>query len=150
MNSLTLALYLAAGIHFAILTASALTPRALDWKTTLAPLPPLLRRMFWVYGVFIVVMIISFGILTLLHAPAMAAGAPIARSLAVVIAVFWGLRLAVQFFVFDARPWLTRPLYRIGYHALTVAFVFLVAVYGSAAFGLGDRLPEIPLAFAEN
>ena len=148
MNSLTFALYVAAGIHFAILTASALTPKALDWKSTLAPLPPLLRRMFWVYGIFIVVMIISFGVLTVLHAPAMADGAPVARSLAVVIAVFWALRLGVQFFVFDARPWLTRPLYRIGYHSLTVAFVVLVTVYTAAALGLGHRLPDLPFDLA--
>lgn len=148
MNSLTFALYVAAGIHFAILTASILTPKALDWKTALSPLPPLLRRMFWVYGIFIVVMIISFGVLTALHAPAMAAGAPVARSLAVVIAVFWALRLGVQCFVFDARPWLTRPLYRIGYHALTIAFVVLVTVYTIAAAGWGDRLPDLPSILA--
>ncbi|MCB1063844.1 MAG: hypothetical protein KDN20_13090 [Verrucomicrobiae bacterium] len=145
MNPLTLALYLGAAIHFGILSASALTPRALNWRETLAPLPPLLRRMFWVYGVFIVLIIICFAILTLLHAPAMAAGEPVARSVAAVIAIFWTARLLVQAFVFDARPWLTRRLYRIGYHLLTVAFIVLVAIYGCAALGLGERLPLLPL-----
>ena len=71
---LELALYAGGAMHFGILIASALTPFALDWKTLLSPLPKLLRQMFWVYGGFIVLVIISFGTLTLLHAPAMAAG----------------------------------------------------------------------------
>lgn len=142
-----LALYLGAAIHFGILGASALAPRALRWRETLAPLPPLLRRMFWVYGAFIVLIIIGFGTLTLLHAPAMAAGDPVARGVAALIAVFWLARLAVQFFVFDARPWLTRPLYRFGYHGLTVAFITLVLIYGTAAIQgrnaeLETRRPE--------
>ena len=127
------ALLLAGALHFAILSASALVPKVLDWKTALAPLPPFLRTLFWVYGVFIVLMIISLGALTLMHADAMARGEPVARSVAAVIAVFWGARLAVQLFVFDARPLLTTAWLRCGYHALTLAFVFLTTTYTYAA-----------------
>ena len=86
------------------------------------------------YGVFIVLTIVAFGTLTLLHADAMARGEPVARSVAAVIALFWGARLVVQLFVFDARPLLTKPWMRLGYHALTVAFVLLTAVYAWTAF----------------
>jgi hypothetical protein len=134
MKTLTLLLYTGAAIHFSILIASALTPRALDWKTILSPLPELMRRMFWVYGAFIVLVIIGFGTLTALFAPAIAEGDPLGRAFAAFIAVFWASRLAVQCFVFDARPWLTRPLYRIGYQMLTVAFITLVAIFTAAAF----------------
>ena len=41
-------------VHFSILVASAMVPRVLDWRTHLAPLHPFLRRLLWVYGVFIV------------------------------------------------------------------------------------------------
>lgn len=126
---LELALYAGGAMHFAILIASALTPFALDWKRLLAPLPNLLRQMFWVYGWFIVLVIVSFGALTLLHAPEMAAGNEIGRSLCAVIALFWGVRLAVQCFVFDARPFLTRWIWKAGYHLLTVVFVALVVIF---------------------
>lgn len=145
MNLLTLALYVGAAIHFAILTASALTPKALDWNTILAPLPELIRRMFWVYGAFIVLVIIGLGTLTACFAPDMAAGDPLGRALAAFVAIFWAARLGVQWFVFDARPFLTRPLYRIGYQMLTVAFITLVLIFTAAAAGLGDRLPTLPL-----
>jgi hypothetical protein len=120
-------------LHFVILIASALTPRVLDWRTNLAPLHPFLRRLFWVYGFFIVLVIVSFGTITLLHAEVLASGTPLARSLCAVIAVFWLARLAVQFFVFDARPFLTNALLRLGYHSLTLAFIALVLIYGWAA-----------------
>ncbi|HRH94843.1 MAG TPA: hypothetical protein PLB55_02860 [Prosthecobacter sp.] len=119
--------------HFGILIASALTPKALDWETQLAPLHPFLRTLFWVYGVFIVLTIAGMGTLTLLHVRAMAAGEPVARSLAAFIAVFWTARLLVQFFVFDATEFLTTRWRRIGYHTLTLAFIAQAAVYIFAA-----------------
>lgn len=133
MDTLTIALYLAGLIHFTILIASAMTPGALDWKHHLEALPPLLRQMFWVYGVFIVLMILSFGTITLIFAPELARGAPLARAVCATIAIFWGVRLIVQLFVFDAGPWLTRRIYRVGYHALTPVFVFLTVIYIWAA-----------------
>jgi len=126
-------LQLAAAVQLLILTASALTPRVLDWRNNLAALHPFLRKLFWVYGVFIVIVIIAFATLTFRHADAMAAREPVARSLCAFVAVFWGARLFVQFAIFDPRPFLTNWIYRVGYHALTFTFAFLVLVYGKAA-----------------
>lgn len=133
MKTLELLLRIAGALHFTILIASAMTPRALDWKTNLATLHPFLRRLFWVYGVFIVMVIIGFGTLTLLNAGAMAVGEPMARSLCAFIAIFWLARLAVQWFVFDATPFLTNLFYTVGYHGLTLLFICLVVIYGWAA-----------------
>jgi len=133
MNKLKLLLQLAGLLQFAILIASAATPRALEWRKHLAGLPILLRQLFWVYGAFIVFVIVAFGTLPLLNAGAMAAGEPVARSLCAFVACFWLARLAVQWFVFDARPWLTNALLTAGYHALTVAFICLTLIYGWAA-----------------
>jgi hypothetical protein len=126
-------LQIAAALQLSILIASALVPRVLDWRKNLAALHPFLRRLFWVYGVFIVMIIIAFAVLTFLHADAIAKGEPVARSLCVLIAVFWTARLVVQFWIFDPRPFLTNWFYRIGYHGLTIIFTTLVLIYGRAA-----------------
>ncbi len=133
MNPLVPILYLCGAVQFGILVASAMAPRVLRWNHHLASLPPLLRRMFWVYGCFIVFLILAFGILTFAFALEFAEGGPLARAVALIIALFWGLRLAVQCFVFDARPWLSPGLLRLGYHALTLAFLLLTSVYGYVA-----------------
>jgi hypothetical protein len=49
------------------------------------------------------------------------------------IAVFWSARLAVQWFVFDATPFLTNALLKVGYHMLTLGFIALALIYGWAA-----------------
>jgi hypothetical protein len=131
------ALYCGGICHFGILIASAMTPGALDWSGHLKSLPKLLRQMFWVYGAFIVLMIVSFGLITLFNVPLLAEGGTLARWVCGMIAVFWLVRLGVQFFVFDATPFLTKAIYRIGYHGLTVVFTFLVLIYGWIALGLG-------------
>ena len=123
-------------LHFIILIASGLTPRVLDWRANLAALHPFLRRLFWVYGCFIVLVIISFGALTLANVDELVSGAPLARSVCAIIAIFWLARLAVQFFVFDARPFLTTTFLRLGYHGLTLLFAALVFIYGCAALNL--------------
>lgn len=133
-------LQLAAALQLSILIASSLTPRALDWRSNLRSLHPFLRRLFWVYGVFIVMVIIAFAALTFRHADAMAAGEPVARSLCVFIALFWAARLFVQFFIFDARPFLTSWIYKIGYHALSVIFSLLVLVYGWVSLYPGKEM----------
>ena len=128
-----LLLQLAAALQLLILIASASTPRVLDWRNNLAVLHPFLRKLFWVYGVFVVMVIIAFAALTFRHADAMAAREPVARSLCLFIAIFWGARLLVQFAIFDARPFLTNWFYKTGFHALTIIFAFLTFVYGKAA-----------------
>ena len=123
----------AAALQWSILIASALTPRVLNWRTNLADLHSFLRKLFWVYGAFIVMVIIAFSTLTLLHADAMATREPVARSLCVFIAIFWGARLFVQFTIFDPRPFLTNWFYKTGYHGLTAVFTYFVFIYGWTA-----------------
>lgn len=133
MNTQLILLKIAGAGHFGIVIASALVPFALDWKRQLASLHPFMRTLFWVYGVFIVLATITFGSLTLLHAQAMADGEPVARSLAAVIAFYWGARLLVQWFVFDARELKTTIWHHLGDAVLTAAFLFITAVYAWAA-----------------
>jgi hypothetical protein len=136
MKTLELLVRCAGALHFVVLIASALTPRALDWRQNLAVLHPFLRKLFWVYGAFIVLTIVSFGTLSLVFAARLASGDELGRALAAVIALFWLARLGVQLFVFDARPFLTTWFYKAGYHALTFVFVVLALVFGGAALGV--------------
>ena len=66
----------------------------------------------------------------------MAAGEPVARSLAAFIAVFWGARLFVQLFVFDVRAYLTNVWLKSGDCLLTAAFIFLTVIYAMAALNV--------------
>jgi hypothetical protein len=120
-------------LHFGILLASALTPRVLDWRHELARLDPLTRQLVWVHGAFIVLVIIGFGLLSVTLPDQLAAGTWLARAVCGFIGLFWLLRLAVQFFVFDAKAHLKNQLLKLGYHGLTCVFAYQAVVYAIAA-----------------
>ena len=63
-----------------VLVASALVPIRLKWKTDLAVLTRLHRQLFWVYGGYVVLAIVSFGLICLFNAAELASGSGLARS----------------------------------------------------------------------
>ena len=119
--------------HFGILTASALVPRVLSWRDELRKLQPLCRHLVWTHGVFIVLVIVAFGLISVAAAPDLAGGSRLARLVCVFIAAFWLARLAIQLFLFDATPFLTSAWLKLGYHGLTAVFTYLGVVYAWAA-----------------
>jgi hypothetical protein len=120
-------------LHFGTLLASAAVPQVLDWKSELQKLNPLSRQLVWVHGLFIVLTIIGFGLLTLTCSAELASGTPLARAVSAFISLFWLARLFIQFFVFDAKPYLKTPFLRLGYHSLTLVFLYQTLVLGWAA-----------------
>lgn len=128
-------LLVAAGVgQLLVLIASALVPLRLNWRVELQVLPRLHRQMYWVYGGYVVLSIVAFGLITLFHAHELASGRPLARAFCLYAAVFWGIRLALQG-VFDVKAHLTTWWLKLGEVALTVLFACFTLVYGWAAFG---------------
>ena len=66
-------------------------------------------------------MIIGFGLLSVALAGDLASGTPLARGMCLFISLFWAARLIVQFFVFDAKPYLRTAVLKAGYHGLLPA-----------------------------
>jgi len=122
-------------LHFGTLLASAAVPRVLDWQGELNRLGRLSRQLIWVHGLFIVLVIIGFGTLTAFFPVELASRTPLARAVCGFIALFWSVRLVIQFFVFDARPFLKTRFLKLGYHGLTVVFIYHAAVMSWAAAG---------------
>jgi len=133
-STLTLLLQIAGVLHLGLICAGALMPRAVHLREHLRPLPEFIRRLFWIYYLFIGLCLLSFGALTVAFAPVLASGAPLARGLCVFLTAFWMLRLVAATFVFDMRPYLVNKFLRLGYHATNVAFVYLPMIYALAAW----------------
>lgn len=115
-----------------VLVASALVPVRLKWSVILEPLPPLVRQLFWVYGGYVVLSIISLATISLVCADELASGSLLARAFCVYAMMFWGIRLSLQPFL-EAKPFLTNWWLRGGYHLLTVLFTTFTLVFGWAA-----------------
>lgn len=127
------ALILAAGIgQLAVLIASALVPIRLSWRTELQSLPKLYRQMYWVYGGYVVLSIIAFGLISMLHGAELSSGSGLTRSFCLYVAVFWGIRIGLQA-MFDVKEHLNTWWLKLGYHTLTVLFITFTIIYGCAA-----------------
>ena len=115
-----------------ILIASSLVPFKLNFKRDLGSLPTLHRQLYWTYGGYVVMGIITLGTISLVCADELASGSRLARAVCVYGLLFWGIRLSLQA-VLDVKPHLTAWWLTAGYHTLTVLFLFFTAVYGYAA-----------------
>lgn len=120
-------------LQLAVLIASGLVPHVLDWHSELRKLPLLLRQLIWVHGAFIVLTIAGLGTISLVNAHELASGTPLAKSVCAFIAVFWGTRLALQWFCFTPGEYLQSVPLRLGYHLLTVMFFCLMAIFAWGA-----------------
>jgi hypothetical protein len=120
-----------------LLVAGSLVPYVLHWRDELAKISTASRHVVWVHGNFIALTVLGFSALSIIHADTLAAGSPLARSLCGFIALFWLTRLGIQLFVFDLDTLTNQPLLRIGYHCLTLVFVYLSVVYTLAALNRG-------------
>jgi hypothetical protein len=119
--------------HLSLLIAGALAMRVLAWRTELRRVCDLSRHMIWTHAAFVVMTIVAFGVISLFNADVLSSGQRLARWFCGFVAIFWGSRLVVQFFVFDARPHLTSRFLAVGYHTLTFVFAYLTAVYAYTA-----------------
>ena len=133
MRDLLPHLIFAAGIgQLCVLAASALVPVRLKWREVFQSLPKLHRQMYWVYGSYVVLAIVAQGLVSAACSGELAEGTALARGVCGYMAVFWGVRLALQG-VLDVKEHLTHWWLAAGYHLLTALFVYFTAVFALAA-----------------
>lgn len=123
------ALILAGIIQFGILFAGLTMTKVLNWKTELKKLDALSEHVILTHGAYVWFTILAFAIVSTFFAAELAADTLLALLINIFIAGFWGVRFLIQMFIFDARPYLTSPILTIGYHGLTVSFLYLTVVY---------------------
>ncbi|MCI0334058.1 MAG: hypothetical protein L0228_12640 [Planctomycetes bacterium] len=128
---LPLLITIAGFAQLSVLVASALVPIRLNWRRDLQVLNRLQRQMYWVYGGYVVLSIIAFGLICVFNARELAAGSRLARSMCAYIAVFWGIRLALQTRL-DVKSHLTTWWLTAGYHLLSVFFIYFAALFAVA------------------
>jgi hypothetical protein len=134
-DSLKTMLILAGLLHLAITSAGVVMTVVLDWRHSLAGLAALTRHIIWTHGAFVLMTIVAFGVVSIACARSLTSGEPLARAVCAFIASFWGVRLLIGFFLFDAKPFTTTVPLKLGYHGLNVVFLYFVVCYTAAAVG---------------
>lgn len=126
---LILGVRLAGAFHFITLVLACFTPIPPDWEKNLSGLPLIHRRFAVAQNVSIGAMIAVLGLFSLVFAPELVGGAPLARAVCAATALFWGGRLCVLPWL-GVRPTLTTPLLKLGYPLLLAECAIYAAAYG--------------------
>ncbi|MFT5633028.1 MAG: hypothetical protein ACI9SQ_000738 [Rubritalea sp.] len=128
------ALKLAGLAQLVLVAGSVAIPKCLNWGGGLADLMPLLRQMFWTYAIYISVMHVFFGVVSLFAAEELVSGGFITTSLCVLMLVWWLARILIQFFYFDKTGIPETKFNQLAEVALVLLFAFLSVVYGWAVW----------------
>jgi hypothetical protein len=129
MNPLSVALWLAAVGHVALLAVSVQIPTRLGWRTQLPAMTPMNRKLYVVAAGYIVFTYLSFGVLTAVLHDEILRGDPAAVGLSVFIGLYWLIRLILDGVWFGHAGWPAGRRYVLAHVALDALFAYLVAVY---------------------
>jgi hypothetical protein len=127
---LVLWLWVAGAIQMAIVLANAVLPARLNVHAGMASVPRSVRQVFVVHWIYIVLTVSLFSLLCLFFARDLAGGSSLGRFLCIAMGAFWGLRLPLQFFYYDAE---LRRQNRVLDLAYVLALVALIAIFVAAA-----------------
>jgi len=124
-------IWLAGGLHVAIILANVPLPRRLQLRRNLVGVPAFIRQIFYVHWIYIVFVLGLFAALCFAFAPELAGGSGLGRFLSAFIAGFWLLRLLLQRFYYDPQ---VRCANRILDSLYILALLVLVGIFGWGAF----------------
>ncbi len=107
-------------------------PRRFGWREELQRISLLGRQVFYVHMLFVCVVLVMFGALSLFATDALLEPTALARLVNGGIAAFWALRLYCQFFVYDRRLWRGQRGRTAMHVVFAVLWSYFVAVYAAA------------------
>ncbi len=123
-------IWVAGGIHLAIIVANAPLPARLKVRENLAGVPQLIRQVFYVHWVYIVIVLGLFAALCFGFAPELAGETTLGRFLSAFMAAFWLLRIVLQAFYYDET---IRKENRVLDLLYLTGLTVLVAIFGMAS-----------------
>jgi hypothetical protein len=136
--SLSLQLQLA-GVGLILLAGLHLTfARRFNWREELARLSLLNRQIFLVHTFFVCLVLTLMGALSAFGSALLLAGTPLARLILGGFAVFFGARLACQWFVYDTALWRGHRFNTAMHILFSVLWLYLTGLYGYACGASGQ------------
>ena len=115
--------------HFALCIGSLFIPKAMEWQKHLKNLQLLLRQMFWTYAAYILMINFCFGIISVFGSYELLDHSFLAKSVTLIIGIYWLTRIGIQFFYFDKSEAPKGLLYTLGEIILIGLFGFFTITY---------------------
>ena len=131
MNTLLHAIQLAGAFHLVIAAANFILPAMLRYRENLEKVSTIIRQIFCVHADYIVLVLVGFGLVSLLFPAELAGASPLGRFMAAFLALFWGSRVVVQLTYYDAAIKREHPCGNIFF---LLVFIYLTVVFAVTTF----------------
>jgi hypothetical protein len=106
-------------------------PRRFDWRNELASLSLLNRQMMYVHTLFIAITLALMGLLCVSSASELITTA-LGRKICLGLAIFWIVRLLIQFFGYSSKLWKGKRFETTVHVAFSVLWIYIAGVYLAA------------------
>lgn len=103
-------------------------PRYFQWKQDLRPLSLINRQMMEVHTFFVALTVLLMGVLCLLS-PSDLSNTPLGRQISLGLAIFWGVRLVIQFVWYSPRLWRGKTFETIVHVLFSLLWIGLTALF---------------------
>ena len=103
-------------------------PKQFQWKDELRPLSLLNREMMYVHTLFIALTILLMGLLCLLSSNDLV-NTPLGKRVCLGLAIFWGIRLFVQFFGYSSELWRGKIFETTMHIVFSILWVYVTVVF---------------------
>jgi hypothetical protein len=103
-------------------------PKYFKWKTELAGLSLINREMMQVHTFFIALTVFGMGILCISSASELLA-TPLGKKMLLGLAIFWSIRMLMQFFVYSAALWKGKAFETFVHIIFSGLWVYMAAVF---------------------
>ena len=107
-------------------------PRHFKWNETLKSIPLVSREIMYVHTFFIALIVLLMGLLCITSAEEIV-NTPLGKKLAVGLAVFWTIRLLIQFFGYSKELWQGKRFETTVHICFSFLWLYISAVFWAIA-----------------
>lgn len=127
-----IALRLAGVFLLGLFVLNFFVPARFKWAEELPRLSLINRRIFQVHAVFIAFILLLSGLLLVALPHELLAPTPLARFALGALAAFWGLRLWMQWFMYDRELWAGKQFETAMHYCFSGLWIFLTTTFAAA------------------
>jgi len=122
---------LAGALQLITAAANFFLPAKLHYHENLAKVSPIIRQIFTVHAIYIVLVLVGFGLICLLFPHDLCGASALGKFLCGFLAIFWGLRVVLQFSYYDNAVKKEHPLGAMFFGSV---FLYLAVAFTAATF----------------
>jgi hypothetical protein len=122
------ALEITGGLLIGLALLHAVFPRYFRWKEETAGLRLFTRQILYVHTFFIALTVFLMGLICVTSAADLI-HTPLGRRICLGLAIFWGVRLVIQFFGYSSQLWRGKAFETLAHAAFTLFWAWLTALF---------------------